>query len=166
MDARVHIHLSAADLARSRDFYEKFFGVEPAKVKDDHLKFVPPFAPINLAISPRRAAGDDARAINHLGHLGVEVESSETVLRHLERVKAAGLSVREQLNVNCCYANQSKFWVQDPDGVEWEVYHVNYDLEEKHGKPIAGAAAAPRPLPVINEPATSCCSGRRSRDAS
>jgi len=22
------------------------------------------------------------------------------------------------LNVNCCYANQSKFWVIDPDGVD------------------------------------------------
>jgi hypothetical protein len=35
--------------------------------------------------------------------------------------------------VNCCYANQTKFWVIDPDGVEWEVYHVNFDLVEKHG---------------------------------
>jgi catechol 2,3-dioxygenase-like lactoylglutathione lyase family enzyme len=162
MSARVHIHLSVADMARSRDFYEKFFGVGPAKDKGDHLKFVPPFAPINLAISRKRAESGDARAINHLG---VEVDSGEAVLHHLERVKAAGLSVREQLNVNCCYANQSKFWVRDPDGVEWEVYHVNYDLEEKHGKPVAGAAPAPRPLPVINEPATSCCSGARSRDA-
>lgn len=162
MEARVHIHLSVTDMAHSRSFYEKFFGVAPAKDKDDHLKFVPPFAPINLAISPRRGEGDDARAINHLG---VEVDSSATVLRHLERVKAAGLRVREQLNVNCCYANQSKFWVEDPDGVEWEVYHVNYDLEEKHGKPVAGAASAARAAPVAIEPATSCCSGRHSRDA-
>ena len=159
MDARVHIHLSVTDMAHSRSFYEKFFGVAPAKDKGDHLKFVPPFAPINLAISPRRAGGDGTPAINHLG---VEVDSSETVLRHLERVKAAGLRVREELNVNCCYANQCKFWVEDPDGVEWEVYHVNYDLEEKHGKPVAGAAAAPLPLRVINEPATACCSGRRA----
>jgi len=159
MDAKVHIHLSVADMAHSRSFYEKFFGVAPVKDKGDHLKFVPPFAPINLAISPRRAGSDGTPAINHLG---VEVDSSETVLRHLERVKAAGLRVREELNVNCCYANQCKFWVDDPDGVEWEVYHVNYDLEEKHGKPVAGAAAGPLPLRVINEPATACCSGRRS----
>ena len=33
------------------------------------------------------------------------------------------------MGVNCCHANQDKFWVQDPDGVEWEVYHLNYDLE-------------------------------------
>lgn len=142
MEVRVHIHLSVLDLAHSRIFYEKFFGVAPTKDKGDHLKFEPPFAPINLAISPRRAGSDSKAAINHLG---VEVDSRENVLLHLERVKAAGLRVREQLNVNCCYANQCKFWVEDPDGVEWEVYHVNYDLEEKHGKPVAGAAVAPSP---------------------
>jgi len=32
--------------------------------------------------------------------------------------------------VNCCHANQDKFWVRDPDGVEWEVYVLNHDLEE------------------------------------
>jgi len=39
--------------------------------------------------------------------------------------------VREEMGVNCCHANQDKFWVQDPDGVEWEVYHLNYDLEDE-----------------------------------
>jgi hypothetical protein len=61
------------------------------------------------------------------------VDSAATIDRPLARVKGAGLATREQLNVNCCYANQSKFWVRDPDGVEWEVYHVNRDLIEKHG---------------------------------
>jgi hypothetical protein len=37
------------------------------------------------------------------------------------------------MGVNCCHANQDKFWVQDPDGVEWEVYHLNYDLEDEDG---------------------------------
>jgi hypothetical protein len=41
------------------------------------------------------------------------------------------------MGVNCCHANQDKFWVQDPDGVEWEVYHLNYDLEDE----VAGAKA-------------------------
>ena len=50
----------------------------------------------------------------------------------MKHVKHQGVKVREQLNVNCCYANQSKFWVIDPDGTEWEIYHVNYDLVEKH----------------------------------
>ena len=24
----------------------------------------------------------------------------------------------------------NKFWVRDPDGLEWEVYHLNYDVDE------------------------------------
>jgi len=51
MAARVHIHLSVADLDESRQFYEKFLGTAPVKEKADHLKFLPEFAPINLAIS-------------------------------------------------------------------------------------------------------------------
>ena len=52
-------------------------------------------------------------------------------MAQLARIKAAGLPVREEMGVNCCHANQDKFWVQDPDGVEWEVYHLNYDLEDE-----------------------------------
>jgi catechol 2,3-dioxygenase-like lactoylglutathione lyase family enzyme len=132
MTPRVHIHLKAADLNASRDFYRQFLGIEPVKNKLDHVKFLVPFAPLNLVISPARADSANAgrAAVNHLG---IELPSATNVHEHLRRVKEQGLKVREQLNVNCCYANQSKFWVIDPDGIEWEVYHVNYDLVEKHG---------------------------------
>ena len=56
--------------------------------------------------------------------------SRATVVREMERVKAAGLPVREEFSVNCCHANQDKFWVKDPDGVEWEVYVLNHDIED------------------------------------
>ncbi|MBV8771288.1 MAG: VOC family protein [Deltaproteobacteria bacterium] len=131
MTPRVHIHLKAADLKASREFYRKFLGVDPVKDKVDHVKFLLPFAPLNLVISPARTKkAQEGAAVNHLG---VELSSGAAVEEHLSRVKQHGLKVREQLNVNCCYANQSKFWVIDPDGVEWEVYHVNHDLVEKHG---------------------------------
>jgi catechol 2,3-dioxygenase-like lactoylglutathione lyase family enzyme len=135
---RVHIHLKAADLNASREFYEKLFGVSPAKLKPDQLKFLPALAPLNLTISPARGG---ERVGGFVNHLGIEVESSAAVEEHLRRVKSAGLQTREQLGVNCCYANQSKFWVIDPDGVEWELYHINHDLVEKHG----GGIEQPRP---------------------
>jgi hypothetical protein len=56
-------------------------------------------------------------------------------MAELARVKAAGLPVREEMGVDCCHANQDKFWVQDPDGVDWEVYHLNYDLEDEVAAP-------------------------------
>ena len=130
MPTRVHVHLKVKDLDRSRAFYEHFFGGAPVKVKSDQVKFLPPWAPVNLALSVAHRGEAPGGFVNHLG---VEVDSGEAVLAHLARLKAADIATREQLNVNCCYANQSKFWVIDPDGVEWEIYHVNHDLVEKHG---------------------------------
>lgn len=155
MAARAHIHLKVADLNTSREFYERFLGAAPVKQKDDQVKFLPACAPINLTLTPlREGANELGRA---LSHLGIEVDSNELMIEHLRRAKAAGIAVREQLNVNCCYANQSKFWVIDPDGVEWEVYHLNYDLEEKHGGRIEiMTERGPVALPVITSDV--CCS--------
>src|SRR5712692_6002481 len=147
MMPRVHIHLKAADLTGSREFYRKFLGVEPVKDKPDHVKFLPNFAPVNLVISPARRDQGEYPAVNHLG---IEVSSRAVVEEHLKRIKLEGLTVREQLNVNCCYANQVKFWVIDPDGVEWEVYHVNYDLVEKHGGGIEPPKAHGATHPVVD----------------
>jgi ubiquinone/menaquinone biosynthesis C-methylase UbiE/catechol 2,3-dioxygenase-like lactoylglutathione lyase family enzyme len=124
MSAKVHLHMHVSDLAKSRDFYEKFLGGDPAKVKQGYVKFLPAWAPVNLALSTGGPSGAGT-----IDHVGVQVDSVETVMSQLARVKAAGLPVREEMGVNCCHANQDKFWVEDPDGVEWEVYHLNYDLE-------------------------------------
>ena len=123
---KVHIHMTVSNLEKSRAFYEKFFGTAPVKVKPGYVKFLPPFGPLNLALS--EAAPVESRG--HVDHMGIQVESAEIVMRELARVKAAGLPVREEMGVNCCHANQDKFWVEDPDGVDWEVYVLNHDLEE------------------------------------
>ena len=137
----VHVHLHVSDLNASRAFYERFLGAPPVKQKPGYAKFLPTFAPINLALS----AGESGRG-NAVDHLGFQVESREVVRDLLARVKAAGLSVREEMDTNCCYANQDKFWVRDPDGVEWEIYHLNYDLDED-----VSAASAPATccVPVV-----------------
>jgi lactoylglutathione lyase len=123
---KVHIHLHVSDLAKSREFYAKFFGAAPVKEKPGYAKFLPDLGPVNLALSEGRTGGG-APAVDHLG---IQVASPEVVRQHLARVEAAGLPVRVEMGVDCCHANQDKFWVEDPDGVEWEVYHLNYDLEE------------------------------------
>jgi len=144
MSAKVHLHLHVTDLAKSRAFYEKFLGAGPVKVKPGYVKFLPEWAPVNLALS---AGGQGGQAT--VDHLGVQLAAVETVMAQLARVKAAGLPVREEMGVNCCHANQDKFWVQDPDGVEWEVYHLNYDLEEEVTAPAA------KGLPMAKS--ASCC---------
>src|SRR2546427_4979865 len=148
MSAKVHLHLHVTDLAKSRAFYEKFLGAGPVKVKPGYVKFLPEWAPVNLALS---AGGQGGQAT--VDHLGVQLPAVETVMAQLARVKAAGLPVREEMGVNCCHANQDKFWVQDPDGVEWEVYHLNYDLEDETQAPVA---KAPKALQLAKN--TSCCS--------
>lgn len=147
MSAKVHLHMHVSDLAKSREFYEKFLGEAPVKVKPGYAKFLPGWAPVNLALSGGGAAGEGI-----VNHVGVQVDAVDTVVAHLARVKAAGLAVREEMGVDCCHANQDKFWVQDPDGVEWEVYHLNYDLEDEVR---AGAATAGVGLPLART--GSCC---------
>jgi lactoylglutathione lyase len=144
MSAKVHLHMHVSDLEKSREFYVKFLGGTPVKEKAGYVKFLPEWAPVNLALSPGRPAGEGV-----VDHVGVQVHSPAMVLEHLARVKAAGLTVREEIGVDCCHANQDKFWVQDPDGVEWEVYHLNYDLEGE--APAVGLALAK---------GSSCCAPR------
>ena len=142
---RVHVHMSVSDFEKSRAFYEKLFGA-PVKVKEGYAKFLPGFGPLNLAISDGQG-----NAGGHVNHMGIQVESRDAVLRELARVKAAGIPTREEIGVDCCHANQDKFWVQDPDGVEWEVYHLNYDLETE--------VAAPRAMGLtLAKGGGSCCS--------
>src|SRR5258706_13600475 len=102
----VHVHLHVSDLKTGRDFYRAFLGEEPVKEKADYAKFLPSWAPLNLAISPGPAAAD--------AHYGIQVGSRDEVLLQLARVKAAGLEVREEIGTTCCYAEQDKFWVKDP----------------------------------------------------
>jgi catechol 2,3-dioxygenase-like lactoylglutathione lyase family enzyme len=150
MSIRVHLHVHASDLDKSRDFYVRFFGTAPVKEKAGYVKFLPEWAPVNLALSTGGSAGAGA-----VDHVGVQVDSPASVVEQLARVKASGLAVREEVGVNCCHANQDKFWVRDPDGVEWEVYHLNYDLEDE--SPAVRAPALPMAKDVACC-APSCCS--------
>src|SRR5512145_1173925 len=149
MSAKVHLHMHVADLAKSREFYEKFLGGDPVKVKEGYVKFLPAWAPVNLALSTGGPIGAGT-----IDHVGVQVDSVETVMAQLTRVKNAGLAVVEEMGVDCCHANQDKFWVKDPDGVEWEVYHLNYDLE--------GDEAEPESRPDLTVVGTAACCGGSS----
>ena len=154
---KVHVHMAVSNLEKSRAFYEKFFGVAPVKVKPGYVKFLPGFGPLNLALSEAKPTSQGG----HVDHMGIQVPSREIVVREMERVKAAGLPVREEFSVDCCHANQDKFWVQDPDGVDWEVYVLNHDLEDAVAD--AGSCCAPAaPATVVGltiAKATSCCGG-------
>jgi catechol 2,3-dioxygenase-like lactoylglutathione lyase family enzyme len=155
---KVHVHMAVSNLEKSRQFYEKFFGVAPVKVKPGYVKFLPGFGPLNLALSQARPSGQGG----HVDHMGIQVESQDIVVREMERVKAAGLPVREEFSVDCCHANQDKFWVQDPDGVDWEVYVLNHDIEVESADSGSCACAPAVAQPTLKQGLTivegsSCC---------
>jgi catechol 2,3-dioxygenase-like lactoylglutathione lyase family enzyme len=152
---KVHVHMKVSSLEKSRAFYETFLGTAPVKVKPGYVKFLAPFGPLNLALS--EATPVDGRG--HVDHMGLQVESADVVQRELARVKSAGLPVREEMGVNCCHANQDKFWVEDPDGVEWEVYVLNHDIEDDTAGQVT-TQPMKSSLAVVKA-ATSCCAPAR-----
>jgi catechol 2,3-dioxygenase-like lactoylglutathione lyase family enzyme len=149
---KVHVHMTVSNLEQSQAFYERFFGAAPVKVKPGYVKFLPPFGPLNLALSQ----GRPEQGRGHVDHMGLQVQSQAIVVRELERVKAAGLPVREEFGVDCCHANQDKFWVHDPDGVEWEVYVLNHDLEDG-GACVTPCDTAPLAHPLALAKTGPCC---------
>ncbi len=134
---KVHLHVLSTDLATAVAFYRAFLGAEPVKLRSDYAKFLPDWAPLNLAISEQRSAGGGS-----VSHVGIQLPSPWPCGSNLARVEAAGVQVRVEMGETCCYANQDKFWVIDPAGLEWEVYAINFD--------VAGPA---------RDATTACCPG-------
>jgi catechol 2,3-dioxygenase-like lactoylglutathione lyase family enzyme len=121
---RMHVSLYVRDIKKTINFYTTFFGQEPTKVKSNYAKYV--LENPSLIIS---FIENEQRVQSNFGHLGFQVET----LAHLENkhteAKKKNLIIREEISTNCCYARQDKFWVNDPDGVQWEVYYFHADAE-------------------------------------
>lgn len=128
MTQTVHISLYTADLRASVEFYQRFLGAGPVKERPDYAKFQLADPPLNLALN--RVADPPRPGISHLG---LQVSASSDVWARRSEVESKGLSTRTEEAVDCCYAVQDKFWVTDPNGIEWEVFTVLDD---------AGVAAA------------------------
>ncbi|MDF7811614.1 ArsI/CadI family heavy metal resistance metalloenzyme [Hymenobacter sp. YC55] len=121
---RMHVSLYVSDLAATVNFYTAFFGQPATKIRRGYAKYVldNPSLIISFVENPERVA-------SNFGHLGFQVETVEEMEQRLAVAQKAGLVAREEMGTNCCYAKQDKFWVNDPDGVEWEVYYFHEDAE-------------------------------------
>lgn len=120
----MHVSLYISDIARTVDFYSSFFGQEATKVKPGYAKFV--LEKPSLIIS---FVENKERVQENFGHLGFQVETVEDLNLKLWEAKKKNLVAKEEVGTNCCYARQDKFWVNDPDGVQWEVYYFHADAE-------------------------------------
>lgn len=130
-----HVGLNVTNLEKSIEFYSKLFGAEPVKVKPDYAKFLLETPGLNFTLNLQ----DEVNG-NQVGHFGFQVESTEEVLAHKNRLAENGiLSQYDEINTTCCYALQDKFWIHDPDGNEWEFFYTKASVD------------------INNENASTCC---------
>jgi catechol 2,3-dioxygenase-like lactoylglutathione lyase family enzyme len=157
--SRVQLALNVDDLDEAIAFYSKLFNTEPSKLKDGYANFAIAEPPLKLVLLQNPGQGGT------LNHLGVEVESSDTVHAEIARLRDEGLFTEEEIGTTCCFATQDKVWVTGPAGEKWEVYTVLADSETfgsspQHDDPDAEGgrccgAAAPEGEPAST--AASCC---------
>jgi len=121
---RMHVSLYVSDITKTINFYSSFFGLEPVKVKPKYAKYI--LEQPSLIIS---FVENSSRVESNFGHLGFQVETLDDLNREREKANRLNLISREETGTNCCYAKQDKFWVNDPDGMQWEVYYFHADAE-------------------------------------
>ena len=155
---RFHVHVHVADLEASVRFYSTLFGEQPSVIKSDYAKWMLEDPRVNFAIT-------SGASKPQIDHLGLQVESGEDLAVIASRLKAAGESVREQVNATCCYARGDKGWVNDPSGVSWETFHT-FGESTVYGNDVqprieSAPATESCCAPAAAAPATSCCAASK-----
>jgi catechol 2,3-dioxygenase-like lactoylglutathione lyase family enzyme len=139
---RVQLAINVTDIDEAIAFYSRLFSTEPAKRRPGYANFAIADPPLKLVLMQGTTGGT-------LNHLGVEVETTGEVAAAAERLGNEGLETKAESGT-CCYAEQDKVWVRDPDGAPWEVYTVLDDSQQMSSSPdgsgccgsAAGAEAA------------------------
>lgn len=161
---RFHVHVHVDNIDKSVAFYSAMFAAKPARVEADYAKWMLEDPRINFAISTRGGAlGVD--------HLGLQTDDVDELAELKARAEAADMSLLDEGNTTCCYANSEKHWVTDPQGVAWEHFHTLGNIpvfsETTATAPSTTArdgaacctpkAGSGRPLDIPARAATSCC---------
>lgn len=125
---RMHISLNVKNLRESLNFYRVFFNTNPVKVRTGYAKFDLHDPALNFSLNEHP---EDTRS---QGHFGIQVKNTRNVRELLERYQRVGFKMLTENGVECCYAEQTKIWVADPDGNRWEVFVTTApDAEEGCG---------------------------------
>ncbi len=119
--SRVQLALNVPNIDDAVAFYSKLFATEPNKRKTGYANFAIADPPLKLVLFEQPGAE------SRLNHLGVEVENSDEVWAHQNRLTDEGVDSVEESGT-CCFAKQDKVWVDGPDGA-WEIYTVVEDSE-------------------------------------
>ncbi len=149
--SRVQLALNVPDIDQAVDFYTKLFATEPAKRRPGYANFAIADPPLKLVLFEK------AEASARLNHLGVEVEDSDTVWQHQQRLSDEGVGSLEESGT-CCFAKQDKVWVDGPDGA-WEIYTVLVDTDAfgQSSAKVDDQTDDPLRCASVPEAAARCC---------
>ena len=125
---KFHIGLNVSNIDQTTNFYRKLFGQEPVKTKEGYSKFELDNPGLVISFIESKNAGAN------FGHMGIRVNSHDELVAKKKEIESLIKIELEEKNTSCCYAIQDKFWVKDPDGYEWEVYHFLKDDENMSGR--------------------------------
>ena len=147
---RTHISLNVSSIDATVEFYDKFFNTEAAKVEDRYAKYELDAPALTISFIE-----NEKEIKANFGHLGIQVETKEELNDKLNLARGNKIVQLEEIETACCYAIQDKFWVQDPDGYEWEIYHFLDDVDQMGGRDgLDGEACC---TPSENEEKESVC---------
>jgi hypothetical protein len=132
---RLHVHVAASDLSASVGFYTELFATAPAVIKDDYAKWMLDDPRVNFAISARGSSAG-------VRHLGIQVENSAELAEVYARMRRADAPVLEEGRTTCCYARSEKNWIDDPQGVKWEIFLTVGESTKYGGEPEGTVPAA------------------------
>jgi catechol 2,3-dioxygenase-like lactoylglutathione lyase family enzyme len=152
--SRVQLALNVSNIDQAVEFYSKLFATPPAKRRDGYANFAVEQPPLKLVLI------ENPGAAGTMNHLGVEVSDTEEVQAATARLAAEGLTTATEDEVTCCYAVQTKVWVNDPDGAPWEVYTVLADSATRGFNPESVDVCASVPCDSESDAAgtvSQCC---------
>ena len=129
-----HVSLNVESIPEAVTRYRKILGAEPAKLRADYAKFELADPPLVLSLNLGGTPGT-------VGHLGIRYPEPSAVAAQLRRANEDALDPFRQDGVTCCYAKADKFWVNDADGLSWEMYTVLADAEPERPPTPRGSTA-------------------------
>lgn len=141
-DIQFHLALHVKSIEQSCEFYARLFDSTPVKQRADYAKFELTSPPLVLSLMPHVISG-----VGALNHLGFRLPSVEALVEMQVRLETSGIASQRAEGISCCHSYQTKFWVADPDGNQWEFYTLTGEVsededEESHEVPAVNGQSA------------------------
>lgn len=114
---RFHVHVSVKDLDKSVQFYSTVFATPPVVRQPDYAKWTLDDPRIIFSIST------DLPPVG-VNHLGFQFDSAEELRGMHARLEATDSQVVQESEQPLGYARAEKYWLTDPNGISWEIFHT------------------------------------------